>query len=256
MKKIFIAIIVILVFLVATSVQSLAGHKHKDQDPPEGNEIYGCVKMHKKHGKLRIVSDPSQCKGNETLIYFDLVGGDGGGGVPDELYERIEDLENNAMIKRFTDMGNGTIRDNESGLIWLKDASCSTLAGVNTTGRANWDTATGAANTLAHTDPVTCGLTDTSSSGDWRLPTNAEWDAFLSHVYDSLALANTVGTRQWSEGDAFVDVFARPYWSSTPTYDPFGVLLPGRHGTADLATGDIISNGDDVENFVWPVRDP
>ncbi len=71
-------------------------------------------------------------------------------------------------LDRFTDMGDGTIRDNASGLIWLTDASCSSLEGTDGVGRANWNDANSAAAAL--TDG-TCGLTDLSVAGDWRLPT-------------------------------------------------------------------------------------
>ena len=45
------------------------------------------------------------------------------------LTERIGQIETllETGRPRFTDMGDGTIRDNVSGLIWLKDASCDNL---------------------------------------------------------------------------------------------------------------------------------
>jgi len=73
-------------------------------------------------------------------------------------------------IPRFTDMDNGTIRDNKTDLIWLKHASCPDF------GRTNWGNADGNAKALAN---GTCGLTDGSAAGDWRLPTREEWEAFV-----------------------------------------------------------------------------
>ena len=61
-------------------------------------------------------------------------------------------------------MGDGTIRDNDSGLIWLKDASCPDLAGTDPSGMANWETAMAAAAALS--GDGTCGLTDGSEAGD------------------------------------------------------------------------------------------
>jgi hypothetical protein len=84
-------------------------------------------------------------------------------------------------------MGDGTIRDNDSGLIWLKEASCPDLAGP---GGVGWYTAKDAAAALSD---GTCGLTDGSEAGDWRLPSPAEWGAFMSTVYDNPALINTRG---------------------------------------------------------------
>ena len=120
----------------------------------------------------------------------------------EDLYERIEFLENNAVtavIARFTDMGDGTIRDDQTGLIWLKDASCSDLYGTDSNGKANWSDAKSAAAALAG---GTCGLPDGSAAEDWRLPTEAELLAFMSTDYKDPAVVNTVGNAQWSEGDA------------------------------------------------------
>lgn len=58
---------------------------------------------------------------------------------------------------RFTD--NGTVTDNLTGLIWLKNANCFN--------NQSWATAVASANTLAS---GACGLTDASTAGQWRLP--------------------------------------------------------------------------------------
>jgi hypothetical protein len=60
---------------------------------------------------------------------------------------------------RFTDPGNGTVRDNLTRLIWLKQANC-----FGTRSLAN---ALEAATTLAS---GSCGLSDGSVEGNWRLP--------------------------------------------------------------------------------------
>ena len=114
--------------------------------------------------------------------------------------------------RRFANLDNGTVRDNKTGLIWLKNASCSDLPGTDINGKADRDTAIAAAAALSD---GTCGLTDGSAAGDWRLPTKEEWEAFCSLVYDNPALVNTVGDAKWSEGDAFIGVQSSDYWSST-----------------------------------------
>ncbi|HOP46380.1 MAG TPA: DUF1566 domain-containing protein [Desulfobacteraceae bacterium] len=70
---------------------------------------------------------------------------------------------------RFTDNGNGTVTDNMTGLIWMKNARCTEFYFNDTTGKnqRNWNNALTAANNLS---AGYCGLTDGSSSGDWRLP--------------------------------------------------------------------------------------
>ena len=147
---------------------------------------------------------------------------------------------------RFTDMGTGTIRDNNSGLIWLKDASCGDLPHTEY-GRADWENANVAAAAL---NDGTCGLTDGSEEGDWRLPTKAEWEAFMSAVYKNPALVNTVGDAQWSEGDAFTgvqfDVYF--YWSSTEYEDS------GYAWCAKMRDGSMTWTFDPLTYYVWPVR--
>ena len=104
---------------------------------------------------------------------------------------------------RFTDNGDGTVKDNLTGLIWLKNANCD--------GTKTWADALPYCNNLAN---GTCGLTDGSVAGDWRLPNVKELQSLIHYgVYDP-ALPNTAGTGQWSEGDPFTNVQSDYYWSS------------------------------------------
>jgi hypothetical protein len=163
-----------------------------------------------------------------------------------ERLGRIETLHEAG--DRFTHMGDGTIRDNSSGLIWLKDANCGDFPYTDAEGRANWENATAASAALNH---GTCGLTDGSEKGDWRLPTKAEWEAFMSDVYEDPTLVNTVGDGQWAEGDAFTQVlFDREvYWSSTKNeiYESFAY-------TAFLRDGIISNTSTIIHVAIWPVR--
>ena len=142
------------------------------------------------------------------------------------------------IFVRFTDMRDGTIRDNHTGLIWLKNANCF--------GSKYWYNSMSAAASLANGQ---CGLTDGSAPGDWRLPTKGEWEAFISTVYYNPALVNTVGDAQWSEGDAFTEV-QRLYWSSTEE--------SSNHAwNVDMLTGSISYYYKEEETghmSVWPVR--
>ena len=67
---------------------------------------------------------------------------------------------------RFSDKGDGTVKDNLTNLIWLKNANCF--------GGQTWANALTAANNLHDTGtPSTmddCGLSDGSLAGDWRSP--------------------------------------------------------------------------------------
>jgi len=180
-------------------------------------------------------------------------GADGAQGLPgecdcpitqeqlDEIYARIESLESlepPQVTTRFTDMDDGTIRDNDTGLLWLKNANCFITMSF-------WDAQT-AADSLAHGD---CDLTDGSVVGDWRLPTKEEWEAFMSAVYDNPALVNTVGDAQWSEEDAFIEVQSSYYWSST--VESFIISSY----CADMALGVTTLKSYNDSHNVWPVRD-
>jgi len=150
-------------------------------------------------------------------------------------------------LPRFTDMGDGTIRDNLSGLKWLKEANCLSLPATDGFGRSDWLGALSAANNLGH---GTCGLSDGSIPGDWRLPNTKELESLLHFAFSQPALSDAVGSGQWSQGDPFNDVILdQPYWTST-TYKPDPSLAIdihlGRDGTQAMSNKTSL-------RYVWPV---
>ncbi len=80
-------------------------------------------------------------------------------------------------VPRFTDNGNGTVTDNLTGLIWLKDADC--------LGTETWSNALSKSNGLA---TGTCGLTDGSSAGDWRLPNIRQLKSLVDYASSILTI--------------------------------------------------------------------
>ena len=100
---------------------------------------------------------------------------------------------------RFTDNGNGTVTDNLTGLIWLKDAKCFQGQG--------WCDALIASNNLAHGQ---CGLSDGSSPGDWRLPNISELLSLIN--YGAVALYTCQD--RLPKGHPFGDHY-NAYWTST-----------------------------------------
>ena len=140
---------------------------------------------------------------------------------------------------RFTDNGNGTVTDNLTGLIWLKNADCD---GVKT-----WGEALGDCNTLAN---GTCGLMDGSVAYDWRLPNLKELQSLIHYGAWDPALPNTAGTGQWFEDNPFTNVQSGDYWSSTTCAGGTGgawyVLLGN-----GFVSYKIKSSG---YCYVWPVR--
>ncbi|RKZ54045.1 MAG: hypothetical protein DRR16_06150 [Candidatus Parabeggiatoa sp. nov. 3] len=139
---------------------------------------------------------------------------------------------------RYIDNGDGTVTDNRTGLIWLKNANCF--------GKHNWESAMQRVAQLADGQ---CGLSDGSKPNDWRLPTKEEWKSMIDRKYRSPVLSNAAGTDQWKEGDAFSRLYASFYWSSST-----------REFVTNFAWFVLLSNG--CVNFVvksnayyvWPVR--
>ena len=105
---------------------------------------------------------------------------------------------------RFFDLGDGTVRDNLTGLIWLKNAGCFSPE--------LWDDALSKANNLKSGE---CGLTDGSVAGDWRLPNVKELLSLIDYNYMYPALSDDTGNYQMTEGDPFTNVKNDAYWTST-----------------------------------------
>ena len=132
---------------------------------------------------------------------------------------------------RFTDNGDGTVKDNLTGLIWLKDAGCFVPQ--------DWTTGLSSANTLAS---GACGLTDGSVAGDWRLPNIKELESLIDYGQVGLALPP-------GHPFAFVQV-SQPYWSSTNSVQRLGFYACH----VDFGEGGVSSHDKTTPNNVWPVR--
>ena len=97
---------------------------------------------------------------------------------------------------RFTDNGDGTVTDNLTNLVWLKNA--------NLFGEVMLDQALENARNLAS---GSCGLTDNSNPGDWRLPNVNELESLLD-------FSNASGAAL-PDGHPFTNLHPANYWSST-----------------------------------------
>lgn len=143
---------------------------------------------------------------------------------------------------RFTDNTDGTVTDNLTGLIWLKNANCF--------GARNWTDALSYCNGLAH---ETCSLTDGSTAGDWRLPNVKELQSLIDFAFSSPALSDDAGTGQWTgaTGSSFIGVQSESflYWSST-TY----ATNPNGAWGVYMYTGSAGSDYKVASSYVWPVR--
>ncbi|MBK7203186.1 DUF1566 domain-containing protein [Candidatus Amarolinea dominans] len=130
---------------------------------------------------------------------------------------------------RFTDNGDGTVTDNLTALIWLKNANCY--------GTRNWATAVSDANTLAS---GSCGLSDGSVAGNWRLPNVNELHSLIDLTQFNPALP---------AGHPFTGVQSYFYWTST-TRD----VNPSSAWLVILNNGWVGSDGKSGTYYVWPVR--
>lgn len=117
---------------------------------------------------------------------------------------------------RFTDNGNGTIADNLTTLIWLKDANCPAASRIWTTALND----VGELNSAGTMNGNNCG--DTSNAGsnqtDWRLPNIRELFSLVDFAFLNPAISNAAGTGNGSGSDPFSNFQTTSlYWSSTTT---------------------------------------
>ena len=147
-------------------------------------------------------------------------------------------IEKPPLKDRFMDNGDGTVTDNLTGLIWLKDANCF--------GTRAWYNALSDCNGLSS---GSCGLTDGSSVGDWRLPNRNELASLVQKGYYNPAVPNTKGTGQWSEGDPFNNVQSYSYWSS-----PTDASATASAWGVNVYSGRVYDFSKTSYGYVWPVR--
>ncbi len=130
---------------------------------------------------------------------------------------------------RFTDNSNGTVTDNLTGLIWLKNANC---FGVQ------WVAALKDTGSLANGQ---CGLADGSIAGQWRLPNVKELESLVNVGQSNIAA--------WLNNQGFSSVQSGHYWSSS-TYAP----STGDAWYVNMSDGHIYWGNKNVGYYVWPVR--
>ena len=163
----------------------------------------------------------------------------------EEIYNELQAIKSkvnynhciNYSGDRFCDVGDGTVLDTTTGLVWLKNA--------NSFGKRSWHNATAIAATLADGQ---YGLTDGSQAGDWRLPTKGELQGLGTDPpttwYDKYPPVT------WTmPGSPFYGVQSDRYWSSTR----FG---PNGQYAYDLRPSDGYTYGYALHGgfYMWPVR--
>ena len=137
---------------------------------------------------------------------------------------------------RFFDNSDGTVTDNLTGLIWLKNADCF--------GGKSWNDALDVSNNLADGQ---CGLSDGSSSGDWRLSNVRELRSLIDHGQYRPPLPS---------GYPFTNVLRVDYWSSTTVAnrtDGAWLVVLGL-GDIGFSFGQVWYDPKGSGYHVWPVR--
>lgn len=130
---------------------------------------------------------------------------------------------------RFTDNNNGTVIDNLTGLIWLKNA--------NAFGTKSWSDALEACYRLCNGN---AGLSDQSKPGDWRLPNLFELRSLMDYSQFNPAL---------TPGNPFLNVIPSLYWSSTTVPS-----APNLARFVFVGVGPSVWDHKSVMMHVWPVQ--
>ena len=107
-----------------------------------------------------------------------------------------DDATNDGTAKDYTDNSDGTVTDNHTGLVWQKDHKDD---GATLT----WAAAIDYAATLEN---GVDGLTDGSSTGDWRVPSNVELITLADYGYPDIG----GGTHSYLNS-----IFTQTGWNST-----------------------------------------
>ena len=138
---------------------------------------------------------------------------------------------------RFSDNADGTVTDNLAGLIWLKNANCDFNNNVTEPDNQTWFAALGTVRSLSS---GSCGLTDGSKAGEWRLPNVAELESLIDLARTNPALPT---------GHLFTGVLSRVYWSSTTNAG-----FTGSAWTINFDSGLLLDYDKKLSYYVWPVR--
>ena len=138
---------------------------------------------------------------------------------------------------RFIDNDDGTVLDNLTNLVWLRNANC---FGAQTLDNATLD--------AAGLKSGECGLTDDSVEGDWRLPTFEELSGLKadSHTRNPNYLSGS-----WIiPGTPFLSVQPNYYWSTT------NCSLTGQAWFRAVGFDFACTAATCDDQYAWPVRQP
>jgi hypothetical protein len=145
---------------------------------------------------------------------------------------------------RFTDNSDGTVMDNLTGLMWLKDGNCFRTK--------NW---TGALDVVDdfNTNPSAYGCCDLYS--DWRLPNILELDSLVHAGYNEEDCGGSPcgGVYSWLNTQGFHNVQNDCYWTGTSTCGAYA-QKENMAMVVYMGSGYVGSQTKSYGYRVWPVR--
>ncbi|MDZ7695559.1 MAG: DUF1566 domain-containing protein [Deltaproteobacteria bacterium] len=137
---------------------------------------------------------------------------------------------------RFMDNGDGTVTDNLTGLIWLKDGGC---MGARAWGDSSGETFAVISQFNEGVD-FACGQYTAGTYTDWRLPNFRELLSLMDFGQENPALPS---------GHLFTSVKNDSYFSSTTRVDD-----AGRAWGVHIYQSYLINKDKTTTAYVWPVR--
>jgi uncharacterized protein DUF1566 len=221
-------ILTFLVFLSGLAFQAPA-QTHKEDRPLPGSNVAGVPRT----GLSKCYDDT----GTEILCWGTRQDG--------ELQKGVA-----WPIPRFTPGLDGTVKDNLTGLIWLKDAGCmGGFEGANA-GRTLAD-ALLAVKDLNYGVEYNCAQYVAGTFNDWRLPNLKELLSLVDYSCYNPAIPNTDATGKWGPSEPFVRINAVeiPFWSSTSQASDLSMAW-----AFNAFSGGVLSVPKTEERLVWPVR--
>ncbi|MFZ3137756.1 MAG: DUF1566 domain-containing protein, partial [Thermodesulfovibrionales bacterium] len=139
---------------------------------------------------------------------------------------------NEGSNQRFTDNGDGTVTDNLTELMWLKDGGCL---------RRSWNSALQTIADFNNNLYKDNCLEYAADYTDWRLPNVKELESMIKY--------GTSGSAVWLNTEGFAKMKSFPYWSST-TYQSDAK----KAWAVDMKKANTVLKKKNNTNYLWPVR--
>ena len=113
---------------------------------------------------------------------------------------------------RFTDLRDGTVRDEQSALVWSRDANLPGFAQPRD--GMDWEAS------VAFVGDMNAGTRSNMAHNDWRIPTDRELRQFLAAFWRpsglrDLSFLDLDPTRRRTTQGPFVNISESAFWSST-----------------------------------------